>query len=87
MTLRLDGALTVREVSVTRHLWLTEIGLNPEPVVELDATELQKIDTAGVQLLLALRREVEGRGGQLRLRAGSGQIEEQFAKLGLEGWS
>lgn len=87
MTLRLPEALTVREVSGTRQVWLTELGATPDTVVELDPTELEKIDTAGIQLLLALRRDCEDRGGQCKWTTASGLIQEQLAKLGLEGWA
>lgn len=57
--------------------------LEPSGELDLDLGGLTEIDTAGVQLLLALRNEAEGMGCACRL-GGSGEVaHDAFGRLGL----
>lgn len=57
--------------------------LQPGREVDLDLGGLTEIDTAGVQLLVALRKEADAMGCACRI-AGSGEnVLEAFGSLGL----
>jgi len=50
----------------------------------LDLSTVQEIDSAGVQLLLALRRALTERGLTLQLGEPSAVVREALARLGLD---
>lgn len=50
----------------------------------LDLGEVERFDTAGVQLLLSLRRSLAGRGEALRLARASDPVAETLAFYGLQ---
>ena len=54
------------------------------PDLALDLSAVTDIDSAGVQLLLALRRSVAARGGTLQLQRPSGDVRAALAVLGLD---
>lgn len=84
MTIPIQGPLTVREAAETRQAWLSALAAGHESEVVLDVTGLTSIDTAGVQLVLALRRECESLGGRLTVQPGGGALAEGCERLALE---
>jgi anti-anti-sigma regulatory factor len=56
----------------------------PGHEVVLDASRLERIDTAALQLLVLFRRELESRGGALRWRGVNQVLVEAASLLGLE---
>lgn len=50
----------------------------------LDVAELQRVDTAALQLLVLFRRELEKQGGTLAWRGRSEVLDEAVSLLGLE---
>lgn len=52
--------------------------------LELDLSSLQDIDTAGVQILLALRKERQAKGHLLRMVQPSQPVQDVMSILGLE---
>ena len=75
--------LTIASVSEDRDR-LVQL-LQPDGEVELDLEGVTEIDTAGVQLLVALRKEAEAMGCACHI-AGSGEsVLDAFGRLGLGG--
>lgn len=52
----------------------------------IDLSKVEDLDTAGVQLLIALKREFSGKGRALRLVGHSPAVLEYFALYGLVGF-
>ncbi|WP_374348168.1 lipid asymmetry maintenance protein MlaB [Chitinimonas sp.] len=52
---RIDGAFTIYEAGDAKHHLLGDLNLAPE--LEVDLAGVTEIDTAGIQLLLLLKRE------------------------------
>ncbi|WKB50744.1 STAS domain-containing protein [Eleftheria terrae] len=79
--LRVEGELTIyRAAALKQHL----LGWSHEaPVVELDLAEVTEIDTAGIQLLLALKRKVVAMERELRLVAHSQVVREALRTVGM----
>jgi anti-anti-sigma regulatory factor len=50
----------------------------------VDASQVDEVDAAGVQLLVALSRSLASRGRQLRLQAPSGPLRDAFRTLGAQ---
>lgn len=50
----------------------------------IDASEIGKISTAGLQLMLVLMRTAAERGQTLEIRGGSTLVQEALASLGLD---
>lgn len=57
--------------------------LEPSGELELDLQGLTEIDTAGVQLLVALRKEADSMGCACRLSGSGESVLETFGSLGL----
>ena len=57
--------------------------LEKSTTIELRASEVQKADTAGLQLILALFKEVEVLGGRCVWRSPSTALKESATILGL----
>lgn len=51
--------------------------------VELDGRQVERVDTAALQLLVLLRRELDGRGGTLAWRGSSEALNDAAGLLGL----
>lgn len=83
MTLQTGEALTVREVAERRQVWLAALAGSRELQVHLDAAALTSVDTAGVQLVLALRRECQTQGGELAITPAGGVLAEGLSRLAL----
>lgn len=52
--------------------------------IVLDVENLERIDTAALQLLVMFRRELEGQGGKLGWRGANDVLNEAASLLGLE---
>ncbi len=76
--LALSGELTIYCAHELRTLLLQALGL--EQSVCIDLSEVSDIDTAGLQLLLLARRELEAKGHRLGLQ-GYGSHLESLLKL------
>jgi len=51
--------------------------------IELDGREVERVDTAALQLLTLFKREVAARGGTLRWMGASDALDEAAGLLGL----
>jgi anti-anti-sigma factor len=80
VTLRLDASLRIGDVEARREV-LQRLLDGREPV-RIDISALQWVDSAGVQLLLAMRQEADRRGIALDY---SGESPELFNALKLLG--
>jgi anti-sigma B factor antagonist len=80
---KLHDALDVAEVAESRDhlLQILEAGDS----IRLDFSSLTEIDTAGVQLALALRKEAVALGKDCRFVHPSPPVEEVFRLLGCAG--
>ena len=77
----LDGELTIYRAAQLKPLLLAALpGTGP---IELDLAEVTEVDTAGVQLLLLLRREALAAGRTLHLLNPSLAVAEAFELLDL----
>ena len=81
--LRLEGALTIGEVSKVKQQLVTAIEQNNNLAV--DVTQLSAVDVAGVQLLCAGHRFAARHACRLFLQVGDNQLfRETVRSLGLE---
>ncbi|MEY2169484.1 MULTISPECIES: STAS domain-containing protein [unclassified Rhodanobacter] len=55
----------------------------PGGAVELDGSQVERVDTAALQLLVLLRRALDGRGGALAWRGSSAALNDAAGLLGL----
>ncbi|GAB3258691.1 STAS domain-containing protein [Chitinimonas naiadis] len=67
--LRIDGPLTIYEASDAKRRLLDELNLAPE--IDVDLSGVAELDTAGVQLLLMLKREAVRQEKPLRFHGHS----------------
>ena len=65
----------------TLHTELTAV--LPGGAVVLDGGHVERVDTAALQLLVLLRRELDGRGGTLAWRGSSEALNDAAGLLGL----
>nr|WP_320131501.1 STAS domain-containing protein [uncultured Holophaga sp.] len=79
--LRLIGDLTIYSVGDARKD--LEAQLHQQPTLTLDLSEVEEVDTAGVQLLHWLKQEAEALGGNLALQHHSPAVVEVFELLGV----
>lgn len=77
--MRLEGGLAIGEVAA-QHARLCEWVAGG--LAELDLSEVAECDTAGVQLLLALRRAAAAGGRSLHLVQPSPAVAEAARRLG-----
>lgn len=79
--------LCITQAAMLQEAWLQALGaVEPgQPVLaELDASAVEALDSAGVQLLLALKALVERQGGQLQLKAPNALVKSALAVFGLD---
>jgi anti-anti-sigma regulatory factor len=62
--MNLEGSLTIETAEKTRRALLTSLEGTKEALVEVSG--IQSIDLAGMQLLIALQKECQGRGIPMR---------------------
>jgi hypothetical protein len=55
----------------------------PGGAIELDGGQVERVDTAALQLLVLLRRELDGCGGTLAWRGSSAALDDAAGLLGL----
>jgi anti-sigma B factor antagonist len=80
----IEGELTIYRAAELKPLLLAALpGSGP---IELDLAEVSEVDTAGVQLLMLLRREAQALGRSLRLRSPSPAMVDAFELLDLTAW-
>ena len=80
----LEGELTIYRAAELKPLLLAALpGTGP---IELDLAEVSEVDTAGLQLLMLLRREAQALGRALQLRSPSLAMVEAFELLDLAAW-
>jgi anti-anti-sigma factor len=81
--LQLEGECTIYRAAELKPLLLQAV--QPGHVLEVDASGVTEIDSAGLQLLLLAGREARAQGGELRLCAASASVTEVLALLDLQG--
>jgi len=79
---RLEGGLSVVEAAQQREHLLALLESQPGDL-DLDLGQIEEVDTAGVQLLLATARSLRERGHQLRLVQVSGAVQQALRTYGL----
>jgi anti-anti-sigma regulatory factor len=79
--LTLDASCTLRE---TADLQFSLVAANGNPLV-VDAGAVQRIDTAGLQLLVAMARRQQAAGRRLEWKAVSPELRQCSSRLGLDG--
>ena len=80
--LRLEPELTIYSAAQVHQVLLAV--LRPGAALTLDLSDVCEIDSAGIQLLIAARREAEARGGSLALCGNSAAVQDAFVLLGLD---
>ena len=55
----------------------------PGGAIELDGSQVERVDTAALQLLVMLRRALDGRDGSLAWRGSSAALDNAAGLLGL----
>lgn len=80
--LALSGELTINEAAAKRETLLQWVADAPAST-DLDLSAIEACDSAGVQLLLSLRRTLADRGGELRLRAAPDCVAATLSTYGL----
>ncbi|MGH1438801.1 MAG: STAS domain-containing protein [Cellvibrionaceae bacterium] len=80
-TVKCGEALTISNVA-DLHTKLTS-ALESSSNIELDVHEVEKVDTAGLQLLVALHNELEKSDGNLTWKAPSEAFTEAVAVTGM----
>ncbi len=81
LTLEVSGAFTVYEVAEHREAFLAALMRSSDISLELGGVE--DCDTAGVQLLLAVRRTVEKAGGSFAVSGLEGPVAGAMARIGI----
>ncbi len=79
--IHLESRLEIRDVDAVYPLFLAAFDRTGEIIVEVSS--LEAIDTAGMQLLLALRREAADRGVVVQFAGHSAALSESLAAVGL----
>ena len=78
---------TVGELHPQWIAWLSETAaLGAEGVAEVQASAVDLVDAAGVQLLLSLQRALAALGRRHRITGASHALAAGCAGLGLTGW-
>lgn len=71
---RLDGDMTIYEAAALKTSLLT--ALKEAPMLELDLSGIEELDTAGLQLLLLLKQEAQAEGQHVRFIQHSPAVRE-----------
>ncbi|SFF16745.1 STAS domain-containing protein [Paracidovorax wautersii] len=82
--LPLDGELNIYRAAELRLVLLAAISDSPAGL-DIDLSGVSEIDSAGVQLLLAARRDLQARGVPLRLVEPSAEVRQLFDLFDLSG--
>jgi phospholipid transport system transporter-binding protein len=78
--LTLEASCTLRE---SADLQFSLVAARGDPLV-VDGAAVQRIDTAGLQLLAALARRQQSAGRRLEWKAASDELRQCSARLGLD---
>jgi len=81
----LPAELTIYTVGELHPQWLGWLAMN-EPGAAVQGEAVEQVDSAGLQLLIALDRAVAERGRQLAVHAPSNALRHGFRDLGLPHW-
>lgn len=81
-TVPLPQSVTIDQMNALKDVIDAQLGA---AIITLDATAVARIDTAGLQLLLAARREIEARGGEVCWQAVPEALTEAARQAGLDG--
>lgn len=73
--------LTVLEI--TRHKAVLEAAVAEQPQLTLEISPVQRVDTAGLQLLLAVKAAAQAQGGQVIWQGESTALSDAAARLGV----
>ncbi len=82
LLLQVSGGLTIFQAAERKPELLHVLTL-AQPQVQLDLSSVDEIDTAGVQLLLLLRRELLAQGRSLEIVGDSPAVQVAFELLQL----
>ncbi|MFC3682442.1 STAS domain-containing protein [Hydrogenophaga luteola] len=77
---------TASELCAQARTWLADNTASGGDAWTLEASAVDQVDAAGVQLLLSLARSLEDRSQALRLAQPSTPLVEACAALGLTDW-
>lgn len=84
--LTLPPQLTHAKAQACLSDWLSRVPVASGAVVTLNAAQLQQFDSSALAVLLALRREVQGRGQQLVLEQVPARLCELAVLYGVDEW-
>lgn len=79
--LALESSCTLREIA---DLQFSLVAARGDPLV-IDGGSVERVDTAGLQLLVALARRQQQAGGRLEWKAVSPELLKSSERLGLAG--
>ena len=80
--LRIEGDMTVVHAAAQREQILLAVQSAPQGL-EIDCAAIEGIDSAGIQLLLAARHSLQGRGAMLRLTQVPAAMNDALGVYGL----
>lgn len=84
--LRLPAELTIYTVTELHPQWLAWAAAHVDGDATVEADAVQDVDGAGLQLLLALHRQLSQHGHRLQLQAPSTPLQRACTALGLQAW-
>lgn len=86
--LRLPQELTIYTVGELHPQWLAWMRSSPDEATTgaVDASAVDQVDAAGVQLLVALDRALAARGAPLQLQGTSAVLAQGCDAIGLAAW-
>lgn len=82
--MQLSGEVTVFSAAAVRHQLLA--ALDDTRDVDVDLSQVTEIDTAGVQLIVAAKREAAARHKDLHFSGCSGPVLDVIGLLGLSSY-
>ena len=80
----IDGAMTIYDAAANKNALLKALGAAAE--LEIDLARVTEMDTAGVQLLVLVKREAQKAGKALRLAAHSQASLDVLDRYNLGGY-
>lgn len=84
---RIEGELTIYQAAELKDALLGALAALPEQAaLELDLSDVTECDTAGVQVLMVLKRAARAQGRELHLRGHSPAVLEVFELLNLAAY-
>jgi anti-anti-sigma regulatory factor len=80
--LKADESLEIAQLAGLKQKWLKSMEASTVVTVQLDS--VQRVDTAGLQFLIGLRKEAQSRSLELHFDRPSEILRKQAAVLGLD---